>query len=147
MNPRLHLQPEGFIMRALPKHLGEPMTTLRCSRADDGAFALDASLSLLEAVGMQRVGECLEQRVQQLSEGIARLPGATLHSPLAAQRRAGILNFSLAGWNNAALYQRLREDQVICAQRGLGVRLSPHFYTSQRVIEETLNLLAQLAKG
>lgn len=112
-----------------------------------GAFALDASLSLLEAVGMQRVGACLEQRVQQLSEGIARLPGATLHSPLAAQRRAGILNFSLAGWDNAALHQRLREDQVICAQRGLGVRLSPHFYTSQRVIEETLNLLAQLAKG
>ena len=49
--------------------------------------------------------------------------------------------------HNPALYQRLREEQVICVQRGPGVRLSPHFYTSEQVIEETLSLLTQLAKG
>lgn len=70
-----------------------------------------------------------------------------IHSPLDPVRRAGILNFSLAGWDNPALYQRLREEQVICVQRGPGVRLSPHFYTSEQVIEETLRLLTQLAKG
>ncbi|MGG2397235.1 aminotransferase class V-fold PLP-dependent enzyme [Pseudomonas sp. SH1-B] len=112
-----------------------------------GAFALEASLSLLEEVGMEKVGEYLEERVQRLTDAIGKLPGAMLHSPLAARRRAGILNFSLAGWDNAALYQRLREEQVICVQRGAGVRLSPHFYTREQVIEETLGLLSQLAKG
>lgn len=112
-----------------------------------GAFALEASLSLLEDVGMETVAELLQQRVQQLTAGIRALPGAQMHSPLAPERRAGIVNFSLAGWDNQALYQRLREEQVICIQRGSGVRLSPHFYTSEQVIEETLQLLAQLAKG
>lgn len=112
-----------------------------------GAFALEASLSLLEEVGMARVGELLEQRVQRLTEEIGALPGALIHSPLEAQRRAGIVNFSLAGWDNTALQQRLREEQIICVQRGAGVRLSPHFYTREQVIEETLGLLSQLAKG
>jgi len=35
----------------------------------------------------------------------------------------------------------------VCAQRGGGVRLSPHFYTEGRVIEETLQLLRLLATG
>lgn len=112
-----------------------------------GAFALEASLSLLEEVGMAQVGKALHERVQWLIDGIAALPGARLHSPVGIDRRAGILSFSLAGWDNQALHQRLREEQVICVQRGPGVRLSPHFYTSAQVIEETLALLGQLAKG
>lgn len=111
------------------------------------AFALEASLSLLEEVGMDKVGALLEERVQRLIDGIRALPGAVLHSPLDPARRAGILNFSLSGWDNPALYQRLRENQVICVQRGPGVRLSPHFYTREQVIEETLGLLTRLAKG
>lgn len=112
-----------------------------------GAFALEASLSLLEEVGMQKVGELLQERVQSLTEGIRALPGAILHSPLSPERRAGIVNFSLAGWDNTALQQRLREERIICIQRGAGVRLSPHFYTSERIIEQTLDLLTQVAKG
>jgi cysteine desulfurase/selenocysteine lyase len=112
-----------------------------------GAFALEASLSLLEEVGMQRVGALLAERVQWLLDGIQALPGATLHSPIDVERRAGILTFSLAGHDNQALHQRLRDAGVICAQRGPGVRFSPHFYTSAQVIEETLGLLGQLARG
>jgi selenocysteine lyase/cysteine desulfurase len=112
-----------------------------------GAFALEASLSLLEEVGMERVGALLAERLQRLDDGIRALPGALIHSPRDPARRAGILNFSLTGWDNAALYQRLREEQVICVQRGPGVRLSPHFYTREQVIEEVLELLTQLAKG
>lgn len=112
-----------------------------------GAMALEASLSLLEEVGMDKVGALLEERVQHLQEGLQRLPGASLHSPLEAARRAGIVTFSLAGWDNQQLYTRLRAEQVICAQRGKGVRLSPHFYTDGSVIEQTLALLGQMAHG
>lgn len=112
-----------------------------------GAMALEASLSLLEEVGMARVGEQLEERMQHLQQGLQRLPGASLHSPLDPRRRAGIITFSLAGWDNQQLFTRLRQEQVICAQRGKGVRLSPHFYTDHAVIEQTLALLGQLAQG
>ncbi|MBS7661196.1 aminotransferase class V-fold PLP-dependent enzyme [Pseudomonas lalucatii] len=110
-----------------------------------GAMALEASLSLLEEVGMEDVGRAVQERTQWLLEGLAGLPGLSLHSPRNPARRAGIVTFSLAGWNNQALYDRLRREQVICAQRGGGIRLSPHFYSEGRIIEETLLLLHRLA--
>lgn len=111
-----------------------------------GAVALEASLSLLEEVGMAKVGALLEARVQQLQDGLERISGVALHSPLNPARRAGILTFSLAGWDNARLLDRLRTGQVVCIQRGAGIRLSPHFYTTEKVIEETLALIADLAR-
>ncbi|MND73345.1 putative cysteine desulfurase [compost metagenome] len=110
-----------------------------------GAMALEASLSLLEEVGMEQVALALGERVQWLQDGLARIPGVQLLSPLDPVRRAGILNFRLDGWENQALFERLRAEQVVCAQRGGGIRFSPHFYTQPRVIEETLSLLRQMA--
>jgi cysteine desulfurase / selenocysteine lyase len=110
-----------------------------------GAMALEASLSLLEEIGMPQVGAALQERMQWLQVGLQGIPGCRLHSPLNPLRRAGILTFSLDGRDSQALYQQLRDQQVICAQRGAGIRLSPHFYTQTQVIEETLQLLHQLA--
>lgn len=112
-----------------------------------GTMALEASLSLLEEVSLEAVGNAVRDRVQWLLDGLACLQGARLHSPGAPERRAGIVNFSLTGWDNQALFQRLRDQQVICALRGSGIRLSPHFYTEPRVIDETLRVLHQLAAG
>src|SRR5690606_33721646 len=52
-----------------------------------GAVALEASLSLLEEVGMAEVGERLAQRVERLHRGLAALPGIRLHSPVDSRRR------------------------------------------------------------
>jgi cysteine desulfurase/selenocysteine lyase len=112
-----------------------------------GAMALEASLSLLEEVGMAQVEAALQERVQWLLDGLQKVPGSRLHSPLNPLRRAGIVNFSLDGWQNQDLFERLKQEQVICAQRGAGIRLSPHFYTQAQVIEETLQLLHQLGTG
>lgn len=112
-----------------------------------GAMALEASLSLLEEVGMSDVAKGLHERVQWLLDGLDKIPGVRLHSPRELERRAGILTFSLDGWDNARLFERLKAEQVICAQRGGGIRFSPHFYTQERVIDETLQLLSQLATG
>lgn len=112
-----------------------------------GAMALEASLSLLQEVGMDEVGKALESRVQWLIDGLQAIPGTQLLSALEPERRAGIVTFSLDGWDNAALFERLKAEQVICVPRGGGIRLSPHFYTESRVIEDTLGLLRQLAAG
>ncbi|WP_271408288.1 aminotransferase class V-fold PLP-dependent enzyme [Pseudomonas sp. Q1-7] len=110
-----------------------------------GAMALEASLSLLEQVGMVQVAAALAERVQWLQDGLMQIPGTQLLSPLNPVRRAGILNFRLDGWDNQALFERLRAEQVVCALRGGGIRLSPHFYTEPRVIDDTLALLRQMA--
>ncbi len=112
-----------------------------------GAMALEASLSLLEEIGMNSVERLLSERVDWLHEGMQRITGLTLLSPVRRERRSGIVTFRLAGWDNQALFDRLKEAQVICAQRGGGIRFSPHFYTSPQVIEDTLALLTQLRPG
>lgn len=110
-----------------------------------GACALEASLSLLEEVGMSVIAEQLALRVEQLHQGLATLPGVRLHSPHDPGRRAGIVSFSLEGHANADIYRTLSADGVICAVRGPGVRFSPHFYTNQRQIDEALRQVRHIA--
>ncbi|WP_460418504.1 aminotransferase class V-fold PLP-dependent enzyme [Pseudomonas sp. microsymbiont 2] len=110
-----------------------------------GACALEASLSLLEEVGMVTVAERLAERVRLLHEGLASIPGVRLHSPADPERRAGIVNFSLDGHANADIYRSLTENGVICALRGPGVRFSPHFHTDDHLIAEALRQVRQIA--
>ncbi len=112
-----------------------------------GATALEASLSLLEEVGMPQVGQALSERVQWLLEGLRGIPGARVLGGSAPERRAGIVSFGLQGWPAEQLFERLGKEQVICALRGGAIRFSPHFYTPATVIEDSLQLLRQLASG
>lgn len=110
-----------------------------------GAVALEASLSLLEEVGMHQVAASLNERMEWLRAGLHQLPGIELLSPAQPERSAGIVTFRLAGSANQALFEQLRAEQVVCALRGGGIRLSPHFYTPAGVIDDTLALLRSLA--
>ncbi|OLU32791.1 aminotransferase class V-fold PLP-dependent enzyme [Pseudomonas sp. PA27(2017)] len=106
-----------------------------------GAMALEASLSLLEEVGMPQVERALHERVQWLLDGLGETAGIRLLSAQQRERRAGIVTFTADSWDNRQLHERLKAEQIICAQRGGGIRLSPHFYTEARVIEHTLQRL------
>lgn len=111
-----------------------------------GAMALEASLSLLEDVGMEEVARLIAERVQWLQDGLSAIPGVRLHSPLNPARRGGIFSFSIDGIDNQQLWRQLMAQQVVCIPRGDGVRFSPHFYTEKRVIDETLAIVATLAR-
>ncbi|MGF6591275.1 aminotransferase class V-fold PLP-dependent enzyme [Pseudomonas sp. 2835] len=111
-----------------------------------GAAALEASLALLEEVGMEQVAAALLERVQWLNEGLAAIHGVRVHSPQDLVRRSGIVSFSIEGVENGQVYQRLKQEQVVCIPRGPGVRFSPHFYTSKQIIDETLAIVRQIAE-
>ncbi|SDQ51507.1 Selenocysteine lyase/Cysteine desulfurase [Pseudomonas sp. UC 17F4] len=111
-----------------------------------GAAALEASLALLEEVGMDQVATALLERVHWLNEGLAAIPGVRVHSPQEPARRSGIVSFSIDGVENAQVYQRLKQEQVICIPRGPGVRFSPHFYTPRQIIDETLAIVREIAE-
>ncbi|PTU75707.1 aminotransferase class V-fold PLP-dependent enzyme [Pseudomonas mangrovi] len=111
-----------------------------------GTMALDASLSLLEEVGMGEVAAQLQQRIDWLDEALRAIPGVTVRSPADRTRRAGIVTFSVAGKDPQQLYRQLMAEQVVCAPRGGGIRLSPHFYTSAQVLDESLALITRLAR-
>lgn len=154
VRPRLKLSEYGWHML---EHMGdytrstwEPAHSARrfeCGSPNMlGAAALDASLSLLEDVGMAQVSALLAERVGWLYDGLAAIPGVRLHSPEDPQRRSGIVSFSIAGLDNNDVHQRLKREQVVCITRGPGVRFSPHFYTPKPIIDETLALVRQIAE-
>lgn len=103
--------------------------------------ALSASLELLLEVGEQRIQEALQQRTAYLLQSLGRLPGVRILSPAAPERRAGIVTFRIEGCDTNQLFAQLKDAGVICAARGGGIRWSPHFYTSQEVLDRALDTL------
>jgi len=107
-----------------------------------GVHALDASLSLLLETGIDRIRAAVAECTHRLVELIDG-HGFELLSPRNPERRAGILTFRVPGADHQALYQALMGRGVICAQRGGGLRFSPHFYTPHSVLEQAVRITAE----
>jgi cysteine desulfurase/selenocysteine lyase len=111
-----------------------------------GTHALEASLALLQEVGMAAVQAAIEERVSHLI-GLIDAQGYELLSPRGAGRRAGIVTFRVPGADAGHLYASLMARRVLCAQRGGGIRFSPHFYTPEHALDRAMDLVATSATG
>ncbi len=110
-----------------------------------GAHGLEASLAVLQEVGLEAVQAAIEDRVTHLV-GRIDSAGYTLLSPRQSERRAGIVTFTVPGADPGRLYAGLMARQVLCAQRGGGVRFSPHFYTPMADLDRAMDLVAEIAR-
>lgn len=108
-----------------------------------GTYALNASLSLLEEIGMAEVERQLTSRIDYLLDGLASIADVSVISPIENHRRAGIITFRHKYISAPKLYQSLIDNNIICAHRGGGVRFSPHFYTPFEKLDKALNFLTQ----
>lgn len=106
-------------------------------------YALEASIDLLLNVGLTTVANAIEINHGYLLQQLQQL-GAEILSPLQAERRAGIITFRFAGIDSSELYQQLMNADVVCANRGGGVRFSPHFHTTKACMDDAINVLSQL---
>jgi len=98
-----------------------------------GIHALDASLSLLEEIGLDSIEQQLLERSRYLMQWVDAQPQLALVSPSATGRYAGIVSFRHRGWSREQhldLYQRLMAAGVICACRDGAIRLAPHYYSN-----------------
>ncbi|ESQ08937.1 MAG TPA: aminotransferase class V-fold PLP-dependent enzyme [Chromatiaceae bacterium] len=109
-----------------------------------GIHALEASLELLQEVGLEQVADAIDERVARLIELIDS-HGLELLSPRSLQRRAGIVTFRVPDLDQQTLYRALIQRNLLCASRGGGVRFSPHFYTSMEHIDEAMHLTLETA--
>ena len=145
LRERLHLYQYGWHM---VEHVGdfnrrewEPAASAR--RFEPGSpnmvaiHALSASLSLFEEVGMAAVEHAIHERVRWLVEAIQGEPLLELLSR--PDRTAGIVTFRHCEKETEALYESLMARGVLCAQRGGGIRFSPHFYTPMATLEGALH--------
>lgn len=109
-----------------------------------GIHGLNASLSLLEEIGIAEIGRRVEARVDLLLDGLSALPGVRVVTPRPGSARAGIASFipaPHASWVPKDLLERLTAERVFGAARGAGIRLSPHFYTPIEHLERALSII------
>lgn len=110
-----------------------------------GTYALNASLSLLEEVGMLTVERLLQENIAYLIDQLQQLPELKIISDLSPPRRSGILTFKPTSQEAQQLYQLLMRENIICAYRGGGIRFSPHFYTSREKLDVALDVIRRLS--
>ena len=95
---------------------------------------------------MARIGEAVLERSRLLTRWAVDHPAFTPLSPVEPARRSGIVTLRHNRAPPEVLHERLARAGVVCALRGGGVRLSPHFYTPVAQLEETCRLLDQAAR-
>jgi cysteine desulfurase/selenocysteine lyase len=106
-----------------------------------GIHALSASLALLLEIGIDEIERRVLARAAHLATLIARHPHLELLTRMAPDRYAGIVTFRHRRLPPAELYQHLREHGVVCAQRGGGIRFSPHAYNRTASLDDAIGFI------
>ena len=108
-----------------------------------GIHALEASLSLLQEIGVEEIARQLQLRMELAIQEVDRR-GFELLSPRSPERRAGIVTFRVPDRDSAGLHATLMEKGVICAPRGGGIRFSPHWYTPLEQVHQAFVILDEI---
>jgi selenocysteine lyase/cysteine desulfurase len=108
-----------------------------------GIYALEASLSLLHEIGMETIERKLLENTSHLVDIIANENSLEVLSSTENGRYAGITTFAHKQIDTSSMHQYLMEHGVICAQRGGGIRFSPHFYNTFEQLERAIQLVCQ----
>jgi len=109
-----------------------------------GIHALNASLSLIHEIGMPEIEQRVLDNTQHMLDEIEQQENLDLVSPASLDRLAGIVTFKPRHHSPKALYEKLMQQNIMCAERGGGVRFSPHFYTSQDKIRTAFDTANRL---
>ncbi|MCP4698995.1 MAG: aminotransferase class V-fold PLP-dependent enzyme [Gammaproteobacteria bacterium] len=106
-----------------------------------GVHALSASLSLLEETGMQTVKRQVLKNTRFLLDALSQSADIQILSVRELERCLGIVTFRSRRAPSTILDRYLSGQGVVCAQRGGGVRFSPHFYTPRQQLERAVELV------
>ncbi len=105
-----------------------------------GIHALEASLALLQEQGMENIGKQVLANARLLIDAIDASASLELLTDPTAGRHAGIVTFRHRSCDNESLFKHLSGHGVMCAQRGGGIRFSPHYYTPPEKILQAVAL-------
>jgi len=114
-----------------------------------GVYALNASLSLFEEIGMDVVEREVLSRSQKLIDLVDVNEQLELVTAREKKRHAGIVTFRVRALDSAGhanLYRELMQQGVMCANRAGGIRFSPHFHTPPVQLEEGIERVLELAR-
>ena len=109
-----------------------------------GIAGLAATASIVLDIGPKTVEETVLERAEQLEKVCARYGLTSARKGTSASRHSGILIVS-NGPDVQALHAGLIAAKVRCSLRATGVRLAPHYFTTQTDIQAFEDVLRTVA--
>ncbi len=106
-----------------------------------GIHGFNASIALLLKIGMDKVEKLLLDNTEYLFSLLRKNKEIEIITPQIKEQYAGIVNFKHSKRESSELFSHLWSNNIICAQRGEGIRFSAHFYTSKESIKRAVDLL------
>jgi len=103
-----------------------------------GIHALNASLSVLENIGMATVERQILAKAGEIMDWVGADDDLALITPAQAGRYAGIVTFRHRGLDHAghaSVYRSLMQAGLICAHRAGGIRFAPHVYSDLSALD------------
>ena len=108
-----------------------------------GLYGLRAAIELLLEIGIPAIEAHLLELTGHLIAGL-EAKGYHIITPRTDSERAGIVIFDSDRLTPTEIYEILYAENIVTAERGTGVRVSPHFYNTTSEIERLLEVLPGL---
>ena len=108
-----------------------------------GLYGLKAAIDLLQDIGILSIETRVLELTAQLIAGL-EAKGYRVITPKTDAERAGIVIFGSEQYTPTELYEMLYAENIITAERGSGLRVSPHFYNTASEIDRLLEVLPAL---
>jgi len=105
--------------------------------------AAEAMKMLLE-FGIEKIERRIIALTDRLIEAVKAL-GLKLQTPEERQYRSGIVNFKID--KPEEVVQRLRQNGIVVSARANGVRVSPHFYNTEKEIDKLIEEIKKIQKA
>lgn len=106
-----------------------------------GIMALQASLSLIFEVGINTIEKQILDNTHYLIDELSKCAEIQILSPLKETQQSGIVVFKHENIPVEKLFETLSNNNVFCAMRGGGIRLSPHYYTEREKLQRLVSLI------
>ena len=113
-----------------------------------GIVGLKAVLEMIQKIGIDSISERLLEIKSILVKGLESL-GYKIHGPRDGKNASSITTFSHQSEKSSQIFENLNNAGIIasCRKNRQGeelLRFSPHFYNTEREINQSLDILAQL---
>ena len=105
-----------------------------------GIYGLNAAINLLKQIKIQNIENRILDLTNKLIIGLEQ-KGYRVVTSKSKFDRAGIVIFESNSYTPTLLFNLLQDNNVIAAERGNGIRISPHFYNTESEIQQLLNIL------
>ena len=109
-----------------------------------GTYALSASLSLFEEIGIENIETEIIEKTLHIISQLNDIKGIKLITNQNQDQLAGIVTFNIENADHKVVHAKLMKNRVICAHRFGGIRFSPHFYTPNSKLDKAIKFLTSL---